>query len=68
MDTPQTSFGALTKQDEERRFLPNVKLKLFLVLGFNPQTANRFLSKAQAKKFYYLWLNKMAARKPRTKA
>ncbi|ETL42561.1 hypothetical protein L916_06636 [Phytophthora nicotianae] len=57
-----------SKQDEERGFLSNVKLKLLLSLGFKPQTANKFLSKAQAQTFYYKWVDKMAAKKPRTKA
>ncbi|ETP28955.1 hypothetical protein F442_21821, partial [Phytophthora nicotianae P10297] len=51
-----------SKQDEERGILSSVKLKLLLNLGFKPQTANKYLSKAQAQTFYYKWVDKWQPR------
>ncbi|ETL78047.1 hypothetical protein F442_21822 [Phytophthora nicotianae P10297] len=55
-------------QDEERGILSSAKVRFFLKLGYNPQTASKHLSEAQMKKFYYKWLVKTTAKKAKTNA
>ncbi|KAK1932285.1 hypothetical protein P3T76_012279 [Phytophthora citrophthora] len=69
------------KEDEERGILTNAKLELWLKLGYSPAKAYKKLNLPkniadaydlknweQMKQFYAMWLNKMAAQKPPTKA